>query len=148
MPFQWLEMRITEESDRRQREAEIQQRLPVALEEVHGALKDCVDEYRAAFGDESAVLKLLPTRIMIDVRGQKDGRWEPAGRVEIVAKVGVPGFEVDRGEGIEPLTIEVGLLPGNKLYYRDRERDQYVTMDELTKRMLDRALFPNLKADI
>jgi hypothetical protein len=82
------------------------------------------------------------------VRDQKDGRWQPAGHVEIVAKVAIPGFEVDRGEGAEPLTIEVGILPGDKLYYRDREKDQYVTMDELTKRILDRALFPNLKADI
>ena len=148
MSFQWLEMRITEESDRRQREAEIEARMPVAMEEVHGALKDCVDHYRAVFGDESAVLKLLASRIMLEVRDQKDGRWQPAGHVEIIARTAIPGFEVDRGEGVEPLTIEVGLLPGNKLCYRDRERDQYVTMDEMTKRMLDRALFPKLKADI
>ena len=148
MSFQWLQMRITEESERRQREAQIQERLPAALDEVHDALKACVESYRAAFGDESVSLKLLPNRLMLEVRDQKDGRWQPTGHVEIVAKVPIPGFEVERGEGVEPLIIEVGILPGNKLFYRDREKDQYVTMDELTKRMLDRAFFPKLKADI
>jgi hypothetical protein len=38
--------------------------------------------------------------------------------------------------------IEVGLLPGDKLFYRDQ--DQFVTMEELTRRILDRALFPKL----
>jgi hypothetical protein len=141
-------MRITEESDRRQREADIQQRMPAALEEVHDALKACVDTYRAAFGDEAASLNMLPTSIMVEVRDQKDGRWQPAGHVELVAKVAIPGFEVDRGNGADPLIIEVGLLPGNKLFYRDREKDQYVTMDELTKRLLDRALFPNLRSEV
>ena len=35
MSFQWLQMRITEEKDRRAREAQILERLPRALDELH-----------------------------------------------------------------------------------------------------------------
>jgi len=38
----------------------------------------------------------------------------------------------------------VGLLPSDKLFYRDRAQDKYIAMDELTRRVLDRALFPAL----
>lgn len=144
MPFQWLQMRITEESDRRQREATVLERLPGALEEVHQALTECVETYRQAFGRESAEILLQSGRIRITVRGEKDGRWQQGGRVELVTMPSIPGFQVDRGTAGEPLIIEVGVLPGGKLFYRDRAQDQYVTVEELTRRVLDRALFPNL----
>jgi hypothetical protein len=38
--------------------------------------------------------------------------------------------------------IEVGLLPGDKLFFRDH--DEFLTMEELTRRILDRAFFPKL----
>ena len=42
MSFQWLRMRITEEQERRNREAQIQDRLPRALDEFHSALTGCL----------------------------------------------------------------------------------------------------------
>ena len=42
----------------------------------------------------------------------------------------------------EPLEIVVGILPDQNLYYRDA--DKYLTMEELTRRILDKALFPKL----
>ena len=50
--------------------------------------------------------------------------------------------QIDRAG--RPLTIEVGMLPGDKLYFRDMELDQYVTAEELTRRILDRGMFPKL----
>lgn len=144
MPFQWLQMRISEESDRRKREAAVMERLPRALEEVHQALTECVENYKQAFGRESAEILLQSGRIRVTVRSEKDGKWQQGGRVELVTTPAIPGFQIDRGTGGEPLVIEVGILPGGKLFYRDRAKDQYVTLEELTRRTLDRALFPNL----
>ena len=42
------------------------------------------------------------------------------------------------------LAIEVGVLPSDNLFYRDREQDLYLTLEDLTKRILDRVLFPKL----
>jgi hypothetical protein len=55
----------------------------------------------------------------------------------------IPGFRLERGE--YSLAIEVGVLPSDKLYYRDCEQDKYLTMEELTRRILDRVLFPKLR---
>ena len=145
MSYQWLSMRITEENDRRKREEEILERLPRALEEVHQALAGCVENYQQAFGPEAAELQSLATRIRVTVREELDGRWEQRSRVEVVTDASLPGFKIDRGDGSQPLIIEVGMLPGDKLYFRDHDKDQYVTMEELTRRILDRALFPKLK---
>jgi len=41
--------------------------------------------------------------------------------------------------------FEVGLLPNGRLSYRDREADQYLNIEDVTRRMLDRVLFPKLK---
>jgi hypothetical protein len=142
MGFQWLDMRITEEQDRRKRETEILERLPRALTEVHDSLKDCLACYTTAFGEESAELKLLPNRIEITVRDEQDGQWKDRATVNVTADPALPGFEIDSGKA--PLIIEVGLLPGEKVYYRDRDHDKYIGMDELTRRILDRALFPKL----
>jgi len=43
------------------------------------------------------------------------------------------------------LAVEVGLLSSDKLYYHDCPQDQYLTLEDLTKRVLDRALFPKLR---
>src|SRR5579883_3146210 len=147
MSFQWLQMRISEEKDRREREAGILQRLPRALDEVHEALQDCVEAYREAFGEESADLVKLPGKLRVTVRTERNGEWQQTGRLEISTDTAVPGFQIDKGAGGDPYIIEVGMLPGDKLYYRDRAKDQYVTMEELTRRVMDRALFPNLNEE-
>jgi hypothetical protein len=142
MSFQWLNMRITEEKERRQREAQVLERLPRALEEVHKYLKDCIDDYQKAFGPESVETAVSHSRVRITVREQREGKWEPTAKIEIQVDTKLPGFQIDRAG--RPLTIEVGLLSGDKLYFRDSEQDQYVTTEELTRRILDRSLFPKL----
>ena len=147
MSFQWLQMRISEEIDRRKREAGILERLPRAVDELHQALQLCVESYQKAFGEQSADIQLQPFRILIVVRVEQDGQWTETARVQIVATSEVPGFQIDQGTTGDPLIIEVGMLPGDRLYYRDRAKDQYVTMEELTKRTIDRAFFPNLREE-
>ena len=138
MAYQWLVMRISEENDRRKKEENTLQRLPTALDEVFSEVKDCVDEYKNSFGDDSVDLQRSTGKIRVVVHGEKEAR------AEVVTSPKIPGFQVDRGVGGEPLMIEVGLLPGDKLYFRDLERDQYVTMEDLTRRILDRVFFPKL----
>jgi hypothetical protein len=138
MAYQWLTMRISEENDRRKKEENTLQRLPSALDEVYNEVKDCVEEYQRAFGDDSVDLQRSTGKIRIVVRGEKEAR------AEVVTVPKIPGFQVDRGAGGEPLAIEVGLLPGDKLFFRDLQLDQYVTMEELTRRILDRVFFPKL----
>jgi hypothetical protein len=140
MSFQWLQLRVQEEQERRVREAQILARLPRALEETHRHLAGCVETYAGAFGPESADIHLQASRIRITVREEQDGKWQQRAKVEICIVPSLPGFRIERGG--EPLMIEVGLLPGDKLFYRDQ--DQFLTMEELTRRILDRAFFPKL----
>lgn len=133
MSFQWLHMRIQEEKDRRKREAITFERLPSALEELHVILKSGVAAYTEAFGVESVEIALLLPRIRITT---------PAAGVDVVIAPEIPGFRIERGD--HSVGVEVGLLPSNTLYYRDREQDVYLTMEDLTRRILDRALFPKL----
>jgi hypothetical protein len=140
MSFQWFQMRVQEEQERREREAQILTRLPRALEEVHRHLAECIEAYVAAFGPESADIHLQASKIRIAVREEQDGKWQQCAKVEMSMVPSLPGFRIECGG--EPLMIEVGLLPGEKLFYRDQ--DQFVTMEELTRRILDRALFPKL----
>jgi hypothetical protein len=142
MSFEWLDMRITEEQERRAREAQILERLPRALDEVHGALSGCIESYTAAFGNQSAEMTLQNSRIHISIREEQDGKWQQISRVDVSTVPSVPGFQIERGN--EPLIIEVGMLPGEKVFYRDRVLDKYLSMEELTRRILDRALFPKL----
>ena len=142
LDFQWLKMRITEEQDRRQREAMILDRLPRAAAELHSSLSICVEAYGAAFGAGLTRIEYQYPRILITVRDEKVGYSRERARIEVMSLPEIPGFQIDRA-GI-PLLVEVGILPGDKLYYRDREKDQYLTMEELTRRILDRALFPKL----
>lgn len=137
-------MRISEEKDRRKREAAALERLPRALEEVYKGLQACVEAYQKAFAPEAAAVHLHTTRIRVIVREEVDGNWKQSSRVEVTMAPLVPGLQIDGGNGSEPMVIEIGLLPGDKLYYRDRVKDEYVTMEDLTRRILDRALFPKL----
>ena len=143
MTFQWLQMRVQEEKDRRQRESSAMERLPMALQELHTYLVSCVEEYTKAFGPESAEITLLPNRIKVSSREQREGRWHQAAKVEAIAVAEIPGFRIERGE--YSMAVEVGVLPSNKLFYRDREQDKYLTMEEFTRRILDRVLFPKLR---
>jgi hypothetical protein len=136
-------MRIQEEKDRRQREAMTLERLPQALEELYEILKQAIGSYAEVFGTNTVEITLLPSRIKITTREQRDGRWQDIGKVELIAVPEIPGFRVERGDC--SLAVEVGLLPSQKLYYRDREQDVYLTMEELTRRILDRVLFPKLR---
>jgi hypothetical protein len=144
MSFHWLQMRITEEKDRREREAKILDRLPRALEEVQQGLSTCIENYTKAFGPEAADLRQVGSlKLRVVVREATELGWQECARVEVDAVPEMPGFEV-RSPGAT-LAIEVGMLPGDRIFYRDRDVDQYLTMEEVTRRVLDRALFPKLK---
>ena len=142
MTSQWLQMRIAEEKERRERERLTLERLPRALEELHVHMAACVEEYRQAFGREAADINMFPSRIKVIVREQHDGKWQQAGKVEVTIVPALPGFQIDHGA--EPVLIELGLLTDDKVSYRDREHDQYLGIEELTRRILDRSLFPKL----
>jgi hypothetical protein len=143
MSFEWLRMRIQEEQDRRQRESEMLDRLPRAMDELHGVLKECTAEYAESFGAESVDIQRLSNRIKVTVRELEENKWQTVAKVEVVTAPDIPGFQVERGE--YSLAVEVGLLPSNKLFYRDCEQDKYLTLEDLTRRVLDRALFPKLR---
>ena len=143
MAFQWLQMRIQEERERRERQARNLARLPGALQDLHDLLAECIQGYTATFGADSADIVLLPNRIKVTVREERDGTWQALSSVEVICVPEMPGFRVERGE--HSMAVEVGLLPSDKLFYRDREQDKYLTMEEFTRRILDRALFPALK---
>jgi hypothetical protein len=142
MNFQWLTMRIQEEKDRRLKVERTLARLPDALDEVFRELDDCMKLYTEAFGTEAARLELLESKLRISIREQKDGQWQECGAVDVSAVPALPGFRIERA-GQEPVDIVFGLLPDDKLYYRDE--DHYITMEDLTRRILDRTLFPKLK---
>jgi len=144
MSFEWLTMRIQEEKDRRQREAEILERLPLTLEELHGHLADCIRTYTLVFGAEAAESVSMPAKIEVTVRELRDGKWQPSSKVQVSMVPAIPGYQIDHGE--VSTIVEVGLLPGGKVFYRDREQDKYLTIEELTRRILDRAFFPKLQA--
>ena len=140
--FQWLETRISEERERRQKETAILARLPGALEELYRQLAECAKAYDEAFGpDDVAEVSFHSGRIRISARERINGRWEAIAKIEIVAAPSLPGFRIERGED-DPLLIEVGLLPGDKLCFR--HADKYLTPEEMTQRILDRVMFPKL----
>src|ERR1035438_10183343 len=143
MAFQWLQMRIQEETERRERQAEKQERLPGALRDLDGYLGAGIPKCTPSFGSHSAEIALLPDRIKVTVREERDGEWQALSKVEVIPVPDMPGFRVERGE--YSMAVELGLLPSDKLFYRDREQDKYLTMEEFTRRILDRALFPALK---
>ena len=140
MSFQWLDMRIAEEKERREREAMVQERLPRALDDLRSNLRLCVEAYCAAFGDESAEIGTDGACIGVTVRRKGSGQWQESARVRVQAVPELPGFRVE--SGAEPFQIEVGTLPGDKLLFKYGE--QYLTMEQVTKLILDPAFFPNL----
>jgi hypothetical protein len=87
-------------------------------------------------------METQPQRTSIVVRETQGVQSRERAKIEILCVPAIPGFQIDRGGA--PLLVEVGMLPGEKLFYRDRDKDQYLTMEELTRRILDRALFPKL----
>jgi hypothetical protein len=137
---EWLQTRISEEKDRREREARIMERLPRALEEMHANLAGCIAAYAEAFGPEIAQIQSEASGIVVTVREQSLGKWEETARVEISIAPKLPGFRVE-GVG-EPLLVEVGMLPGDRLFYKDGEK--FLSLEDVTRRALDRALFPKL----
>lgn len=143
MSFQWLHLRIQEEKDRRERETLTLERLPVALEELHGILKEGVNSYLAAFGPDTVDIVLLPSRLKVTARDPRDTRSAPIAKVELIIAPEIPGFRLERGD--KSVDIEVGILGSNNLFYRDRERDAYLNMEDLTRRVLDPVLFPKLR---
>jgi hypothetical protein len=142
MPFQWLQMRIQEETERRELQAKHVERMPAALQEIHGYLAQCIQAYTENFGADSASIALLPDRVQVTVREERDGKWQRLSKVEVISVPDMPGFRVERGEF--SMAVEFGLLPNDKLFYLNREQGTYLTMEEFTKRILDRALFPAL----
>jgi len=96
-----------------------------------------------SFGDESVDIQLFRGRIKVTVREFEEDKWQTTGKVEVVTAPDIPGFQIQRDE--YSMAVEVGLLPSDKLFYRDCEQDTYLTMEDLTKRVLDRALFPKLR---
>jgi hypothetical protein len=140
MSLEWLHMRISEEKDRREREARILERLPRALQEVHASLAACIEAYAQAFGPDVAQIRLEESRIVATVRERRQGGWEEVSRVEISIAPKLPGFQVE-GAG-EPLLVEVGTLPGDRMFYK--HCDKFLTLEDVTRRVLDRVLFPKL----
>lgn len=116
--------------------------LPRVLEELYGALEGCLEAYTTAFGAGTADIECEPPTIHISVRDNRGGRWEQRARIEITTDAAIPGFRVDH-DG-EQSQVEIGLLPGDKVFYK--KVDEFLTLDELTRRILDRALFPRLVA--
>jgi hypothetical protein len=140
MSFQWLSSRIAEERERRTREARVIERLPRAFEELTASLAACVEAYTATFGTEAADLRSEPPVLKITVREPRGAGWETCATVEIAAVPALPGFRIETTG--EPLLVEVGLLSDDKLFYKDG--GQYISIEDLTRRILDRALFPHL----
>jgi hypothetical protein len=144
MPFQWLQMRISEENDRRKKEEETLERLPRVMDEVHAAVAECVADYAEAFGKESIELSYFLHKVRVTVRDKKEGKWEKVAKVEISTITKPPSLHIDRNGDV--IDIEVGVLPGDKIFYKDGE--SFLTAEELTRRILDRSLFPKLAAEI
>ncbi len=135
MSFQWLTMRISEEKDRRERENAVLARLEEAFIELRSHLAECVEAYNQAFAGAPARLEDVPgpvRTIRISANDEK---------VEMSMDHTVPGFQIDQSSGRTP--IVTGVLPGGNMFYRDA--DKYLSLEEITKKILDRTLFPKLK---
>lgn len=135
MSFQWLTMRISEENDRRERENAVLARLEEVFLELRAHLAECVETYNQAFAGAPARLEDLPgpvRTIRISANDQQ---------VEMSLDHTVPGFQIDQPSGRK--SVITGVLPGGNMYYRDV--DKYLSLEEVTKMVLDRTLFPKLK---
>lgn len=113
------------------------------MDEVHQAIAECVAVYASAFGPESIELSYFLHKIRVTVRELKEGKWEKSAKVEVSALSKPPSVHIDRNGDV--LDIEVGLLPGDNIFYKDGE--EFLTMEEMTRRILDRSLFPKLSTE-
>jgi hypothetical protein len=119
-------MRIQEERERRERQANNLARLPGALQQIHDHLAECTQSYteklhrkfRRRFGGHRAAAR---PDLGATVWEERDGNWQALSQVDVVSVPDMPGFRMERGE--YSLAVEAGLLPGDKLSYRDREQD-------------------------
>src|SRR5690349_9878658 len=103
MAFQWLQMRIQEERERRELRARHLARLPGALKELHDQLAECLQSYTQNFGANSATIELVASEahtgpIRVTVREERAGTWQPVSSVEVVCMPELPGFRIERGE--------------------------------------------------
>lgn len=140
MSYQWLDMRITEEADRRQREAKTLACLPGAFQELRGAIAVCLSAYCEAFGAASAELTETPAGLRVTAydRGPA-GRVEHA-RVDVSLVTELPGIRIT--SGAEPVLIDMGVMPDGEVFYR--LHGSFLTMEDVTRSVLDRVLFPKL----
>ena len=104
-----------------------------------------LDSLRAAIelSPGTVEIVLLPSKIKVTAREAKNDHAAPLAKVEVVLAGEIPGFRLDHAD--KPVDVEVGILSSNNLFYRDRERDVYLNMEDLTRRILDPVLFPKLR---
>ncbi len=140
MAYQWLAVRIGEEKDRRHREDFVRQRLPLAFEEVHKALAECAAAFAGAFGPQAIQVRKDAATIGLTICEEWEGQWSKRADIEINLDAALPGFRVSRGG--ESFSVVVGMLPGDKLFYK--RDDQYLAIEDVTRTVLDRVLFPKL----
>ena len=136
-----MEMRVQEEQERRRKEARTLELLPKGLDELHQQLSECIERYKQAFGPQAADITNLVSKVRITVREEQGGKWQPRARVDVSVNSQPPAFKVERGES-EALMIEIGLLSGDRLSFKVGEK--FLTADDLTRHILDKALFPKL----
>lgn len=130
-------MRISEEKDRRTREEAVLSRLTGALDELYRNLSECIADYNEGFKVDVHIDR-IPDGLAVNPAGVNLS-GDP---IQVTSDTELPGFQVKRGD--QQFPIVVGVLPGKNLFYRDPVQDKYLTLEELTKRILDRTLFPKL----
>lgn len=135
MSFQWLQMRISEEKDRRERESNILERLPIMMDEIRDALQLCAQQYNEAFGDGQIEVRMEGATIVATANDQ-----DPPATITVTAAPALPGIQVAHETYSKDITV--GILPGEGTFYKDGE--EFLTTEEMTRRILDRALFPKL----
>jgi hypothetical protein len=127
-------MRIGEEKDRRAREQQILGILPGAIDDLGNQVGNCVEAFNSALAEPAAHLDRTAEGLSVSSANR---------RVDIVTDTELPGFHVRRES--TSFAVQVGVLPTGKLFYFDVAGDQYLTMEDLTRRILDRVLFPKLR---
>ena len=128
-------MRISEEKDRRERENAVLARLEEVFLDLRSHLADCVETYNQAFAGAPATLEDIEGPVRTIRISANDNQ------VEMSMDHTVPGFQIDQPAG--RTSIITGVLPGGNMFYRDSDR--YLSLEEVTKKVLDRTLFPKLK---
>ena len=135
MRFEWLNIRISEEKDRRERENAVLARLEEVFQDLRSHLADCVETYNQAFAGAPARLEDVAGPVRTIRLSANDLK------VEMSMDHTVPGFHIDQPSG--RTSIVTGVLPGGNMFYRDANK--YLSLEEVTKKVLDETLFPKLK---